>query len=310
MNRRLQIAIQKSGRLTDHSLDLLSTCGLKYTRSRDQLLYYGENMPIDILLVRDDDIPELVSDGTCDLGIAGQNVTAEVRHAHELNRVAGNTNDFNVEDVLPLDFGHCKLMTAGPRDTQYNGVSMLEGKRIATSYPGILKNYLDNNGINASIVRLSGSVEIAPRLGKADFICDLVSSGATLAANQLSAWDVVFESEAVLLRNTGQRDADSDAGSDTDSQQLIEKLVQRMRGVLQVKESKYIMLHAPRQNLEKVTSLLPGNEFPTILPIEGVDDKVVVHAVCRETVFWETLEALKAAGASSILVLPVEKMMV
>lgn len=301
MNRRLQIAIQKSGRLTDHSLDLLSTCGLKYTRSRDQLLYYGENMPIDILLVRDDDIPELVSDGTCDLGIAGQNVTDEVRHAHTVGQRSDNSTIFAVADVLPLDFGHCKLMTAGPRDTEYTGVAMLEGKRIATSYPGILKNYLDANAINASIVKLSGSVEIAPRLGKADYICDLVSSGATLAANQLSAWDVVFESEAVLLRNTAQCDAESE--------QLIEKLVQRVRGVLQVKESKYIMLHAPRQNLEKVTSLLPGSEFPTILPIEGVEDKVVVHAVCRETVFWETLEALKAAGASSILVLPVEKML-
>ncbi len=301
MKRRIQIAIQKSGRLTDHSLDLLSTCGLKYTRSRDQLLYYGENMPIDILLVRDDDIPELVSDGTCDLGIAGQNVTAEERYSHSVNKGMDNNEDFAVEDVIPLDFGHCKLMTAGPRDTEYTGVAMLQGKRIATSYPGILRGYLADNGIDASIVKLSGSVEIAPRLGKADFICDLVSSGATLAANQLSAWDVVFESEAVLLRNTAQCDAES--------HQLIEKIIQRVSGVLQVKESKYIMLHAPRQNLKKITSLLPGSEFPTILPIEGVEDKVVVHAVCRETVFWETLESLKAAGASSILVLPVEKML-
>jgi len=250
MNRRLQIAIQKSGRLTEHSLDLLSTCGLKYTRSRDQLLYFGENMPIDLLLVRDDDIPELVSDGTCDLGIAGQNVTAEKRYA---------SKEFAASEVLALDFGHCKLMTAGPRD------------------------------------------EIGPRLGKADYICDLVSSGATLQANQLEAWDVVLESEAALLVHDAERDAES--------QELIDKLIQRVRGVLQVKESKYIMLHAPRENLEAVTSLLPGSEFPTVLPIEQVDDKVVVHAVCRETVFWETLESLKAAGASSILVLPVEKML-
>lgn len=304
MNRRLQIAIQKSGRLTDHSLDLLSTCGLKYTRSRDQLLYYGENMPVDILLVRDDDIPGLVSDGTCDLGIAGQNVTTEVRHSLLNSGSSDNTSvagSFDVDDVLPLDFGHCKLMTAGPRDTEYTGVAMLDGKRIATTYPGILREYLDANGISASIVKLSGSVEIAPRLGKADYICDLVSTGATLLANQLTAWDVVYESEAVLLMNTGSREEGQ--------QQLIDKLVQRVRGVLQVKESKYIMLHAPRENLEKVTSLLPGSEFPTILPIQGVDDKVVVHAVCRETVFWETLESLKAAGASSILVLPVEKML-
>jgi len=292
MNRRLQIAIQKSGRLTEHSLDLLSTCGLKYTRSRDQLLYFGENMPIDLLLVRDDDIPELVSDGTCDLGIAGQNVTAEKRYA---------SKEFAASEVLALDFGHCKLMTAGPRDVSYTGPSMLAGKRIATSYPGILQNYLDEQSISASVVELSGSVEIGPRLGKADYICDLVSSGATLQANQLEAWDVVLESEAALLVHDAERDAES--------QELIDKLIQRVRGVLQVKESKYIMLHAPRENLEAVTSLLPGSEFPTVLPIEQVDDKVVVHAVCRETVFWETLESLKAAGASSILVLPVEKML-
>lgn len=295
MDNRLQIAIQKSGRLTDHSLDLLSRCGLKYTRSRDQLLCFGENMPVDLLLVRDDDIPQLVHEGTCELGIAGQNVFAEERLS------SAQPDDYQVSELTQLDFGHCRLMTAGPRDEQYQGVSQLAGKRLATTYPGIVRRYLDDHGVAADVVKLSGSVEIAPRLGKADYICDLVSSGATLAANELAPWETVFESEAVLLQHTGESDAERTA--------LIEKLVQRIYGVLQVKESKYIMLHAPRENLQQVTDLLPGSEFPTILPIEGVDEKVVVHAVCRETVFWETLEALKAAGASSILVLPVEKML-
>lgn len=294
MQERLQIAIQKSGRLTDHSLDLLNRVGLKYTPGRDKLLYYGENMPIDVLLVRDDDIPGLVSDGTCDLGIAGQNITAEIRH--------DNPAAYHAHEVTPLDFGHCKLMTAGPVTKEYRGVDMLGGSRIATSYPGILQEYLARHSIEAEIVTLTGSIEIAPQLGKADYICDLVSSGATLAANHLAPWEVVFESEAALLANS------SDRG--TSKQALVDKIVQRIYGVLQVKESKYIMLHAPRAHLDEITDLLPGSEFPTILPIEGVDDKVVVHAVCRENIFWETLESLKAAGASSILVLPVEKMLV
>ena len=299
MQDRLQIAVQKSGRLTDHSLDLLTRCGLKYTRGRDKLLYYGENMPIDVLLVRDDDIPDLVADGTCDLGIAGQNVTSEIRFA--------SRGEFMAHEVTPLDFGHCKLMTAGPIETPYSGIEVLQGSRIATTYPAILQSYLDSNSIKADIVTLSGSVEIAPRLGKADFICDLVSSGATLAANQLAPWDVVFESEATLLAHSAT--STESLQTEESRQALIDRIVQRIYGVLQVRESKYIMLHAPRKNLEQVTGLLPGSEFPTILPIEGVDDKVVVHAVCREHVFWETLESLKAAGASSILVLPVEKML-
>ena len=295
MKNRLQIAVQKSGRLTDHSLDLLSRCGLKYTRSRDQLLCYGENMPIDVLLVRDDDIPELVREGTCDLGIVGQNVYSEA--------VLGSSSSeaFAVDVIAELDFGHCKLMTAGPRDEPYTGVEMLAGKKIATTYPGILGKYLSDKGVDAQVVELSGSVEIAPRLGKADYICDLVSTGATLAANQLVAWERVYESEAILISQ--QRE------SDPERKEWLDRLIQRVAGVLQVKESKYIMLHAPKSNLDEVTSLLPGSEFPTILPIDGVAEKVVVHAVCKETVFWETLESLKAAGASSILVLPVEKML-
>jgi len=215
MDTRLQIAVQKSGRLTDHSLDLLTKCGLKYTRSRNQLMYFGENMPIDVLLVRDDDIPELVSEGTCDLGISGQNVTAEKRFA--------DPGAFLAKELMSLDFGHCRLMTAGPEDMEYKQVEQLEGSRIATSYPNILQAYLTDNAVDAEVVSL----------GKSDFICDLVSSGATLAANKLQAWDTVFDSEAALLTNQLTRSEQSQA--------LLDKLVQRISGVLQVKESKYIM---------------------------------------------------------------------
>ena len=228
MENRLQIAIQKSGRLTDHCLDLLNRCGLKYTRSRDELLCYGENMPIDILLVRDDDIPELVREGTCELGIAGQNVFTEERLG------SAHIDDYAVAEVTPLDFGHCRLMTAGPRDVPYNGVSTLQGKKIATTYPAILKEYLESRSVEAQVVELSGSVEIAPRLGKADYICDLVSSGATLLANHLAPWETVFESEAVLLQHQGP--------CEDERRELIEKLIQRIYGVLQVKESKYLSL--------------------------------------------------------------------
>ncbi len=293
--QRVKVAIQKSGRLTDHSLDLLKRCGLKYSRSRDQLLCYGENMPIDALMVRDDDIPELINDGTCDFGIVGLNVAEEKRLTFN------DDSSYKAESLDQLDFGHCKLMIAGPRDALYQGAGTLSGRRIATTYPGILGQYLSSNGVSAEIVEFSGAVEIAPRLGKADYICDLVSTGSTLAANQMEAYETIFESQAVLLRHQGDVDGDKKT--------WMERLQMRIQGVLQVKESKYIMLHAPRKNLDEITSLLPGSESPTLLPLEGLDDKVVLHAVCRENVFWETLEALKSAGASSILVLPVEKML-
>ena len=292
--QRIKIAVQKSGRLTDHSLDLLARCGLKFTQSKDQLFCYGENMPIDLLLVRDDDIPKLVSDDICDLGIVGLNVVTEKRHGL---RHAGGDGLF--DQVFELDFGHCRLSIAAPEDAPFDGPGSLAGRRVATSYPATLRNYLEENGIDAEIVYLSGAVEIAPRLGQADFICDLVSTGATLSANQLREVVTVAESEAVIIQT---RAAVGDA-----KQAWIDRLLQRLDGVLQVRESKYIMLHAPRAALAEITRLLPGSETPTVIPLD--DDRVAVHAVCRENVFWETLENLKAAGASALLVLPVEKML-
>ena len=294
--QRIQIAVQKTGRLTDHSIDLLERCGLKITKSKNQLICYGENMPIDLLLVRDDDIPGLVSDDVCDLGIVGLNIVEEKR----LN-LESQGREGLFKQIYELDFGHCRLSLAAPEDNNYSGPESLENTRIATSYVGILNHFLKKNGINAETVYFSGAVEIAPKLGRADYICDLVSTGSTLKANGLTEVDVLLDSEAVVIQTQAPLGAEKQA--------LVDKILQRLDGVLQVRESKYIMLHAPRAALAEIRALLPGSEAPTVMPLEGNDDKVAVHAVCRETVFWETLENLKAAGASSLLVLPVEKML-
>jgi ATP phosphoribosyltransferase len=294
--QRIKSAVQKSGRLTDHSIDLLERCGLKLTKSKDQLICYGENMPIDLLLVRDDDIPGLVSDDVCDLGIVGLNVVEEKRLKLEQE---GSKGLF--KQIFELEFGHCRLSIAAPDNTEYTGPESLENTQIATSYVGLLTDYLTKNGINAEPIFFSGAVEIAPKLGRADYICDLVSSGGTLAANGLREVAVLLESEAVVIQTL--------APLGDEKQTLVDKIIQRLDGVLKVHDSKYIMLHAPRSALAEIRTLLPGSEAPTVMPLEGSDDRIAIHAVCRENVFWETLENLKAAGASSLLVLPVEKML-
>ena len=293
---RLKVALQKSGRLTDNSLDLLVRCGLKYSRGKDQLMCFGENMPLDVLFVRDDDIPDLVQEDVCDLGILGLNVIEEKRLAFQSQ---GVTPLF--DQLMVLDYGKCRLSIAVPDGTAYTDVRSLRGKRIATTYPHILGRFLRRNDVSAEIVTLSGSVEIAPRLGRADFICDLVSTGSTLIANHLWEAETILESQAAIISTP--------VAVPPDKLEWIHRLSMRIDGVQQVKESKYIMLHAPRSALADIRKLLPGSESPTIVPLDGVSDKVAVHAVCRENVFWETLESLKAAGASSILVLPVEKML-
>ena len=293
---RIKIAVQKSGRLTEHSLELLVRCGLSYSRGKDQLICYGENMPVDLLLVRDDDIPRLVQEDICDLGIVGLNIIEERRL--EL-RDQGETELFT--EIGRLDFGQCRLSFGLPVGVPYGGPQSLQGKRIATTYPRVLADYLKRNGVQAHIVAFSGAVEIAPSLGKADLVCDLVSSGATLRAHQLYEAATILESRATLIKTPKPVAAEK--------ADWLQRLLLRIQGVLQVKESKYIMLHAPRSALKAITALLPGSESPTIIPLEGRDDKVAVHAVCREAVFWETLEQLKKAGASSMLVLPVEKML-
>ena len=293
---RIKIAVQKSGRLAERSLELLSRCGLSYSRGRDQLICYGENMPVDVLLVRDDDIPNLVQEDVCDLGIVGLNVIEESRLGIE---ASGATSLFRKVNLL--DFGHCRLSFGVADGTSFAGPESLAGKRIATSYPRIVTDYLQRENVDATVVEFAGAVEIAPSLGKADLICDLVSSGSTMRAHQLYEAQTILESRATLIQTPVQVPEDKTA--------WIERLLQRVEGVQQVRESKYIMLHAPRSALKTIRSLLPGSEAPTIMPLEGRDDIVAMHAVCRENVFWETLEQLKEAGASSILVLPVEKML-
>ena len=293
---RLKIAIQKSGRLADKSLNLLERSGLSFARSKDKLFWFGRNLPVDLLLVRDDDIPRLLLEGVCQLGIVGENVAIEKTLESRQRRP-----DARLEPILKLDFGHCRLMLAIPEDQEFTSPAQLGGQRLATSYPYLTRQYLDSHNVEADIVQLNGAVEIAPSLGTADAIVDLVSTGTTLRANHLKAVDEVLNSQAALYRTPGALDPDNEA--------LLAKLLTRIQGVQQAQETKYVMLHAPRDRLAEISDLLPGAESPTVLNLEGRTDRVAVHAVCTEQVFWEHLEELKAAGASAILVLPVEKML-
>jgi ATP phosphoribosyltransferase len=289
---RLRVAIQKSGRLSDKSLDVLKSCGVSFARSKDKLFWYGRDFPVDVLLVRDDDIPRLLLDGVCDLGIVGENIASEV--------MLERGNEDGLDCLRKLDFGHCRLSIAVPEDVEIRSVKELEGSRIATSYPSLTRFLMEQQGVKAEIVELAGSVEIAPGLGTADAIADLVSTGSTLRANHLRELEELYRSEAALF---GRLEHIAD-----DKRTLLNRLLSRLEGVMQARESKYVMLHAPRQALDQITELLPGVEHPSIMPLEG-SDRIAVHAVCGEAVFWEHLEALKAVGASAILVLPVEKML-
>lgn len=293
---RLRIAMQKSGRLSDDSRALLARCGIKINLNQQRLIAYAENMPIDILRVRDDDIPGLVMDGVVDLGIIGENVLEE-----ELLKRRSQGENPSYLTLRRLDFGGCRLSLATPVDFDYQGVECLNNTRIATSYPNLLKRYLDQKGIKFKSCLLNGSVEVAPRAGLADSICDLVSTGATLEANGLKEVEVIYRSKACLIQRDGEMEADKQA--------LIDRLLTRIQGVIQARESKYIMLHAPSDCLDDVIALLPGAERPTILPLAGDQNRVAMHMVSSETLFWETMEKLKVLGASSILVLPIEKMM-
>lgn len=287
---RLRIAVQKSGRLADRSLDLIKDAGLRVMKGANDLLYRVENHPIDLLRVRDDDIPTFVADGVCDLGIVGLNVLEEQKNGGP-----------NAEIVMPLGFGRCELKLAVPPTLDYAGPGSLQGQRVATSYPNILRRFLAEQGVTADIVTMRGAVEVAPRLKLAHAICDLVSTGATLEANGLLARESVLKSEAVLIR--------SPQAPEPELQGLLDSIVERVSGVVASQGAKYVMLNAPRAALDEITAILPGAGSPTVTPLAGREDAVAVHAVCQESVFWETLEKLKAAGASAILVLPIEKMM-
>lgn len=295
-NDRLRIALQKKGRLSKDCNELLKQCGVKITWNEQRLIAYSENLPIEILRVRDDDIPGLVFDGVVDLGIIGENVLEE----EELGRLAAG-EAVEYKKLRQLDFGGCRLSLAIDRDHHYNGIQDLTNAVIATSYPNLLKRYMKEQGVPFKSILLNGSVEVAPSAGIADAICDLVSSGATLEANGLKEVEMIYRSTACLIQRTEPLSAEKQA--------LVDKLLTRIQGVQQAAESKYIMLHAPKDRLEEITALLPGVENPTILPLAHDDSKVAMHVVSQENLFWETMEQLKAVGASSILVLPIEKMM-
>ena len=293
---RLRIAMQKSGRLSDDTQALLKRCGLKLNVSDRRLLAHVSNMPIDIMRVRSSDIPGLVMDGVCDLGIVGDNTLEE----EELSRaLIGSKN--NYIKTTPLNFGGCRFSIAMPEEFEYTGLQCLNGLRFATTYPQLLRRFAKENGINVEFCLLKGSVEVAPRVGLADGICDLVSTGATLEANGLKEVAEVFRSKASLIQRS------EPLGNE--KQAILDTLLPRIQGVMKAKESKYIMLHAPKDKISEVSALMPGKETPTILPLAGRDDLVAVHVVATETFFWETMEQLKGLGCNSILVMPIEKMM-
>ncbi len=293
MSARLRLAIQKKGRLADESLSLLKQCGLQFRLKENGLLVYVDNFPIDLLLVRDDDIPALVFDGVCDAGIVGENVLCE--KAYE-------SNEQKYQVLSRLTVCACRLSIAVPLEFYWEGPKSLDGKRIATSYPNLLNAYLKKNEVRAECVVLSGSVEMAPRMGMADLICDLVSTGQTLEENKLVEVDAVFNSQAVFIQTLKP--------IEDQKKQLLEMLIRRVVAVQQADTRKYILFHAPVAALKKICECLPGAETPTVMPLNESSGKVAVHVVSREKIFWDTLESIKQLGATSILVLPIEKMLV
>ena len=291
-DNRLRIAVQKSGKLSEGCFDLFKKCSLDLRVAKNQFLVKEETLSIDFMLVRDDDIPGFLENGVCDMGIIGENLLRE----YELNNPSSK-----LEVVLPLGFSKCRLSLAAPIDSAYQKIADLNGAVIATSYPEALKKFLDEQNINAKIVTMHGSVELAPKIGVADVICDLVSSGATLAENGLTEIVTILKSQAVLV-GTNKAFAKF-------KQENAQRLMARMKGVIEGSKSKYIMMHIDRKMLDKIPEILPGCESPTVLELQGTPDKVAIHVVSPENVFWQTIEKLKAIGASAILVLPIEKMM-
>lgn len=284
MSAKLRIAIQKSGRLNEDSIRLLRECGIEFNNGQQKLKAEAYNFPIEVFFLRDDDIPQYVEDGVADIGIVGENVLLEKGRKVKL--------------VERLGFGKCRLSLAIPRNEKYKSVNDLEGKRIATSYPNLLKRFLKKRRITAEIHEISGSVEIAPGIGLADAICDLVSSGSTLLTNGLREVETVLQSEAVLVANKNL---------DAAQQRILERLLFRLHAVRKARHNKYILLNAPDAQLPEIIKLIPGMKSPTILPLakEGWSS---VHSVIQEDEFWDSIERLKAAGAEGILVVPIEKM--
>jgi len=283
---KLRLAIQKSGRLHDDSIKLLKECGIDISNGLNKLKAEASNFPIEVYFLRDDDIPQYVEDGVADIGIVGENVV------YEKNKPLTVLNK--------LGFGKCRLSIAVRKSENYTGIQFLEGKKVATSYPVILSKFLKDNGITAEVHEISGSVEIAPSIGLADAICDLVSSGSTLFSNGLQEAETILSSEAVLVATNSL---------DAQKQQIIDRLLFRIESVKKARNTKYILLNAPNDKLAEIIALLPGMKSPTVLPL-AEPGWSSVHSVLNENDFWEIIEQLKAAGAQGILVVPIEKMVI
>lgn len=281
---KLKIAIQKSGRLHDESLKILKDCGISINNGRDQLKVDASNFPLEIFYLRNGDIPQYLRDGIADLAIIGENLL------HEKG-----------EDLViqkRLGFSKCKVSLAVPKQSNFKGVKDLEGKQIATSYPNTLQKYLDKHNVKANIHLINGSVEIAPNIGLADAICDIVSSGSTLFKNNLKESDVILKSEAVLT---------SSPNLNSEKQALLDKLLFRIDAVLRAENSKYVLLNAPNDKLEEIIKILPGMKSPTVMPLAETNWSSI-HTVIQQEKFWDIIDELKSAGAESILVSPIEKM--
>lgn len=284
MSTLLRIAIQKSGRLQESSLNLLQESGLSFSNGKDQLKTQAQNFPVEILFLRDDDIPQYVEDKVADVGIVGENVFVEKGKQNEL--------------IKRLDFAKCRLSMAIPRSEVYTGPSWFNGKNIATSYPNIVKSFLKRNNLEAGLHEISGSVEIAPGIGLADAICDVVSTGSTLLSNGLKEVEVVMKSEAVIVASPNL---------DAEKKKILDKLLFRIEAVQKAKNSKYILLNCPNDAIEKITSIIPGMKSPTIIPLSKAGWSSL-HSVVDENDFWERIDQLKSFGAQGILVIPIEKM--
>ena len=280
----LKIAIQKSGRLSESSKKLFEECGIKINNGAGSLKVVAGNFPAEILLLRDDDIPQYVEQQVSDIGIVGENMVLEKRK--------------EVDILEPLAFGGCRLSLAIPRDKAYTGPSWFMNKRVATSYPVILSDYFRSHNITAEIEELSGSVEIAPGIGLADAICDIVSSGSTLLMNGLREVETIIKSQAVIIANRNLRD---------EKKEILEKLLFRIRAVRNARENKYILLNAPEESVPEISKILPGMKSPTVLPL-AEKGWCSLHSVVKEDEFWERIDQLKAEGAEGILVIPIEKM--
>ncbi len=286
-NGKLRIAVQSSGRLTEPSLELLAGAGFEFDAYSRRLFSSVRNFELDILFLRDDDIPEYVQDGISDLGIVGRNLVVERGAA--------------VEEVEALGFGHCRLVLAVPRESQIRAPADLAGRRVATSYPRSLRLFLEREGIEATVVQLRGATEIAPALDVAEAICDLVSTGSTLRTNDLVPLETVLESQAVLVANPAARRSPARA-------RAIERIVVRLRGLLNARRTKYVMINAPLEAVPRIREALPGLRSPTLVPLAD-PGYVAFHAAISEERFWDVAERIKAVGGTEILVLPVEKLL-